>query len=132
MKHVTYALALLALLGACDGDGETDGTSDEYDGSPIPDPAEFCDALAEVMCYKLTCYTEEERAAQDLPATEQECVDGVLVLCTPETVCEPGFGLTYQPDLAGACIDEIEALTCEDTRDSDLGEPGPSCAEMCQ
>jgi hypothetical protein len=138
MKHIIQPLAVFALLGlvaplgACGGGDETnsDGTTDEYDGSPIDEPADFCDALAQVMCAKLSCYTAEERAARSLPATEEECVEGVLAECSPEVICDEG--LTYQPDMAGMCIDEIESLTCEDTADSDLGEPGPSCIEMCQ
>src|SRR5262245_48752121 len=134
MKHIIHTLAVLALLvplGACGSDDKTnsDGTTDEFDGSPIDDPADFCDALATAMCSKLSCYTEEERAAQGLPATEEDCADFVLGMCTPATVCEEG--LTYQPDMAGMCIDEIESLTCEDTMDTGLGEPGPSCVEMC-
>jgi hypothetical protein len=143
MNRFILPFALLACLGACggtgdpgDGDDDIEGNGDGtvidgHDGSPISDPADFCDGLAQAVCYKLiACFTAEERAAEGLAATEEECLAMAQGLCSPDTVCEAG--LTYQPDLAGACLVEVEALTCDDARDPTLVEPGPSCVEMCQ
>jgi hypothetical protein len=141
MNRFILPFALLAAVAACSGsadpgdddvEGNGDGTtSDGHDGSPISDPADFCDGLSQAICYKLmTCFTAEERAEGGLAASEEECLEQAHALCTPDNVCEPG--LTYDPDLAGACLVEVEALTCDDARDPNLSEPGPSCADMCQ
>lgn len=133
MKHsiLRATLLILALGCACGGGGEeSDTAAGIEDAEPIPDPLDFCGEFTEAVCNKaMTCYTAEERAQYGMAASFEDCLAEIDARCQPDNVCEDGT--TYDPDNAGACVVEFEAMTCEAIRDPNV-QPGPACSAICQ
>ncbi|HEX5063630.1 MAG TPA: hypothetical protein VFV99_29835, partial [Kofleriaceae bacterium] len=118
-------LWILFLLGACGGGDGAGGLAVD-----VENPSAFCRAVAETGCSTMyACLTDAERMAKHLPMTEAECERQL------ESGCEDAVDSCndnthgYASDAAGACINEMQAATC-----NDAGEPwldAPSCSNIC-
>jgi hypothetical protein len=153
MKRSILAATIFSLLSACTvesggGDPGVDAAATGGTDAARPEPADaagevgdvatYCTDWGTIICSQLfTCLTAEERAAQGVPATEEECVASQTSGCPTASsadMCETGQA--YQPDQAAPCIEQFGALTCEQFLDPEhdavLAQYAPACVAICQ
>jgi len=100
-------------------------------------PEQACNAASSALCERLyACYTPEELAAANFPASEAACETMLEASqgCTAETVQNACTGnATYSGEEAAKCSDQIAGLTCSQIRDPLFDEQtdAPACALVC-
>jgi hypothetical protein len=118
-------VSLFVFLVACGGDGG--GSTGLVD---VEDPSSFCRAAAQVGCETMYgCLTDAERKAKGLPMTIAECEREIESGCEDAVDSCNSTTTGYASSAAGACLQEMDAATC-----NDAGEPwldAPSCTKLC-
>ena len=120
----TKIWSLFLVVAACGGGG--DGS---FSGS-VDSPAEFCRGVAQTGCQAMyDCLTQAERDAKHLPPTEAECERALAASCNNVVDGCADSTHAYSADVAGQCIDDMQASTCIDASQPWLG--AKSCDSVC-
>jgi hypothetical protein len=100
-------------------------------------PKEGCNQYAVALCERLyACFTAQELAAAQYPATEAGCVTNFQANagCANQTTANACDGNeTYHASYADDCVDQVRGLECSQVRDPNLNTDtaAPACGKVC-